>query len=37
LLAVNYGFTGKELREIGEIIEKNEVLIKEKWDEHFSK
>ncbi len=29
--------TGKELREISEIIDRNEVLIKEKWDEHFSK
>jgi len=36
-VAVNYGFSGKELREIGEIIEKNEVLIMDKWNEHFSK
>jgi len=36
-VAVNYGFSGKELRVIGEIIEKNEVLIMEKWNEHFSK
>lgn len=35
-VAVNYGFTGKELREISEIIEKNEVLIRDKWNEHFS-
>ncbi len=36
-VAVNYGFTSKELREISEIIEGNEELIKEKWNEHFSK
>jgi hypothetical protein len=36
-VAVNYGFTSKELREISEIIEENEALIKEKWNEHFSK
>jgi hypothetical protein len=36
-VAVNYGFSGKELRVIGEIIEKNEVHIMEKWNEHFSK
>lgn len=36
-VAVNFGFTGKELREIGEIIEKNEVLIRDKWNEHFGK
>lgn len=36
-VAANYGFSGKELREIGEIIEKNEVLIMDKWNEHFSK
>jgi hypothetical protein len=36
-VAVNYGFSGKELRVIGEIIEKNEVLIRDKWNEHFSK
>jgi len=33
----NYGFTGKELREISDIIEKNELLIREKWNEHFSR
>ena len=36
-VAVNYGFSGRELRVIGDIIEKNELLIKEKWNEHFSK
>ena len=36
-VAVNYGFSGKELRVIGEIIEKNEVRIRDKWNEHFSK
>jgi len=36
-VAVNFGFTGKELREIGEIIEKNEALIRDKWNEHFGK
>jgi hypothetical protein len=35
-VAVNHGFTSKELREIGSIIEKNETHIKNKWDEHFS-
>ena len=36
-VAINHGFTSKELREISEIIEKNEILIRNKWDEHFSK
>ncbi len=36
-VAINYGFTSKELREISEIIDKNEVLIKKKWNEYFSK
>lgn len=36
-VVVNFGFTGKELREIGEIIEKNETLIGDKWNEHFGK
>jgi hypothetical protein len=36
-VAMNYGFTGKELREISEIIDKNEELIKNKWNEHFNK
>lgn len=36
-VATNYGYTSKELREIGEIIDKNEILIKDKWNEHFSK
>lgn len=36
-VAVSYGFSGKELREIGEIIEENEVLIMDKWNEHFGK
>jgi len=35
-VAANHGFSSKELREISGIIEKNETLIKEKWDEHFS-
>jgi hypothetical protein len=35
-VVINYGFTGKELREISDIVEKNELLIREKWDEHFS-
>ena len=36
-VAINYGFTGKELREISEIIESYEELIKKKWNEHFDK
>jgi hypothetical protein len=36
-VAVNYGFTSKELREISILIEKNEFLIRERWNEHFSK
>ena len=36
-VAVNYGFTSKELREISVLIETNEILIRERWNEHFSK
>ncbi len=36
-VVINYGFTGKELREISEIIEKNEIIIREKWNEYFSR
>lgn len=36
-VAINYGFTSRELREISEIIDKNEILIIDKWNEHFSK
>jgi len=36
-VATNYGFTSKELREISEIIDKNEILIRDKWNEHFNK
>jgi hypothetical protein len=36
-VAFNYGFTSKDLREISEIIDENEVLIRDKWNEHFSK
>jgi hypothetical protein len=36
-VAVNYGFTSRELREISELIDKNETLIKDKWNEHFGK
>lgn len=36
-VVLNYGFTGKELREISNIVEKNELLIREKWNEHFSR
>jgi len=36
-VAINYGFISKELREISEIIDKNEILIRDKWNEHFSK
>jgi len=34
-LAVNHGFKAHDLREIGKIIEENETLILEKWDEFF--
>ena len=36
-VAINYGFTSKELREISEIIDNNEILIRDKWNEHFNK
>jgi hypothetical protein len=36
-VAINHGFTSKELREISEIIDINEILIRDKWNEHFSK
>ncbi len=35
-LASNYGYSPKELRDFQDQIEKNTVLIKEKWNEHFS-
>lgn len=35
-VAVNYGFTSKELREISILIEKNEILIRERWNEHLA-
>ena len=34
-LAVNHGFRPHDLREIAGIIEENEVLIMEKWNEFF--
>ena len=34
-VVVNFGFSGKELREIAEIIEKNETLLRDKWNEYF--
>ena len=36
-VAVNFGFTSKELREISEVIDENETCIREKWNEHISK
>jgi len=36
-VVINYGFTGKDLREISEIIERNELVIREKWNEYFSR
>jgi hypothetical protein len=36
-VAANYRFNSKELREISFIIEENENLIKEKWNEYFNK
>ena len=36
-VAANYGFNSKELREISIIIEENENLIRDKWNEHFTK
>ena len=35
-VSVNHGFTSKELTEISNIIEANDDLIRNKWDEHFS-
>lgn len=35
-LAANYGFKGHELNEIKKIIEENQTLLKEVWNEHFS-
>jgi hypothetical protein len=36
-VSVNHGFTSKELREISELIEKHETLIKDKWNEYFNR
>jgi hypothetical protein len=36
-VSVNHGFTSKELREIGELIDKHEALIKDKWYEYFNR
>jgi len=36
-VVVNFGFSGKELREIAEIIEKKETLLRDKWNEYFGK
>jgi hypothetical protein len=36
-VAANFGFNSKELREISEIIEENENLIRDKWNEYFAK
>jgi hypothetical protein len=33
--AANYGFNGKEFREISVIIEENENIIRDKWNEHI--
>ncbi len=35
-VSVNHGFTSKELTEISNIIEANDNLLRNKWDEHFS-
>ena len=35
-VSVNHGFTSKVLTEISNIIEANDDLIRNKWDEHFS-
>ncbi len=34
-VSFNHGFTSKELTEISKIIEANDDLIRNKWDEHF--
>ena len=35
-LAANYGFNSRELREIRRIIEQNQALLLEAWNEYFS-
>jgi len=35
-VSINHGFNSKELTEISKIIEENETLIRDKWNEHFS-
>ncbi|MDA0772544.1 MAG: DUF4160 domain-containing protein [Cyanobacteria bacterium] len=35
-LSENYGFNSKELKEIEELIRKNEQEIKTKWNQYFS-
>jgi hypothetical protein len=35
LLAVNYGFNGRELREIQDLIEEHEDDLLEAWNEHL--
>ena len=35
-LASNYGFSSRELNEIGKLVEQNERLFLEAWNEHFS-
>ncbi len=36
-LAESYGFRSRELKEIRELIEQNENLIRSKWDEHIAR
>ena len=34
-LAANYGFSSRELNEIGKLVEQNEQFFLEAWNEHF--
>ena len=35
-LAFNYGLSGRELNELARLVEENEVVFLEAWNEHFS-
>lgn len=34
-LAANYGFSSRELNEVGKMVEQNEQVFLEAWNEHF--
>jgi hypothetical protein len=36
-VAFDFGFNSKQLREINSILEENQALIIEKWDEYFAR